>query len=91
MTTGVEAIQKYRQPMIDKLQQRLPSLGYGRMTPERSTSPIVAFASKDAYTKLHQKLVDAGINIQVYHNRFRISPSIYNTMDEIDHLINVLS
>jgi selenocysteine lyase/cysteine desulfurase len=91
LNTGVQAIQQYRQPMIDKLQQRLPALGYERMTPENSTSPIVSFASKDAYTKLHAKLVDAGINIQVYHNRFRISPSVYNTMDDIDHLINLLS
>jgi selenocysteine lyase/cysteine desulfurase len=61
------------------------------MTPENSTSPIVSFAFKDAAAKLQPKLDAAGINIQVYQNRFRISPSIYNTVGDIDQLIKVLS
>ncbi|WP_295713649.1 aminotransferase class V-fold PLP-dependent enzyme [Mucilaginibacter sp.] len=89
--TSVDKIQNYRQPMIDKLQQELARLGYQPMTPRESTSPIVSFALEGAEKKLHQKLATAGINIQLYENRFRISPSVYNTMSDIDHLINVLS
>ncbi len=91
LKTGVDNIQRYRQPLIDKLQQELPKLGYRPMTPENSTSPIVSFAFKDAAAKLQPKLDAAGINIQVYQNRFRISPSIYNTVGDIDQLIKVLS
>lgn len=91
LDTGVANIQAYRQPLIDKLQHKLPALGYQPMTPENLTSPIVTFAFKDAYTKLSPKLQAAGINIQVYHNRFRVSPSVYNTMKDIDLLIDVLS
>jgi selenocysteine lyase/cysteine desulfurase len=91
LKTGVDRIQAYRKPMIDRLQASLPALGYVPMTPEKSTSPIVTFAFREAEKILPAKLAAAGINIQVYENRFRISPSVYNTMDDIDLLINVLS
>lgn len=91
LQTGVDNIQKYRQPLLDKLQQELPKLGYQPMTPRESTSPIVSFALQGAEKKLHQKLAAAGINIQLYENRFRISSSVYNTMGDIEHLIGVLS
>jgi selenocysteine lyase/cysteine desulfurase len=77
--------------MIGKLQQELPKLGYLAMTPQDSTSPIVAFAFEGAEKKLRAKLSAAVIEIQLYENRFRISPSVYNTIDDIDRLIEVLS
>jgi selenocysteine lyase/cysteine desulfurase len=91
LNTGVKNIQQYRQPMIDRLQTLLPRHGYLPMTPQGSTSPIVSFALENAGKKLKAKLDAAGINIQLYQNRFRISPSVYNTMDDIDYLIATLS
>jgi selenocysteine lyase/cysteine desulfurase len=91
LNAGVDKIQNYRQPLINKLQQELIRLGYQPMTPSESTSPIVSFALEEAEKKLSQKMTDAGINIQLYENRFRISPSVYNSMDDVDHLIDVLS
>jgi selenocysteine lyase/cysteine desulfurase len=89
--TGVDKIQTYRQPLIDKLQQKLTSLGYQPMTAPESTSPIVSFALEGAEKKLHKKLAGAGIDIQLYENRFRISPSVYNSMSDIDSLVETLS
>ncbi len=91
LNAGVDKIQNYRQPMVDKIQQALTSHGYQPMTPPESTSPIVTFAVEGAEKKLSKKLADAGINIQLYENRFRISPSVYNSMSDIDLLIDVLS
>jgi selenocysteine lyase/cysteine desulfurase len=91
LNTGVETIQQYRQPMIGRLQKELPPLGFLPMTPEDSTSPIVSFAMENAEKKLHGKLEAAGINIQLYKNRLRISPSVYNTMGDIEQLIKALS
>jgi selenocysteine lyase/cysteine desulfurase len=91
LNTGVQKIQTYRQPMLDKLQQQLPPLGFHAMTPPGSTSPIVSFAIEGAAKKLQKKMDDAGINIQLYENRLRISPSIYNTMDDISRLVAALS
>jgi len=91
LNTGVDKIQNYRQPLVDRLQQDLAKLGYQPMTPADSKSPIVSFAMEGAEKKLSGKLSAAGINIQLYENRFRISPSVYNTMDDISRLIEVLS
>jgi len=91
LNTGVKSIQQYRQPLIDRLQKQLTGRGYLPMTPQGSSSPIVSFAMENAGKKLKGKLDAAGINIQLYQNRFRISPSVYNTMDDIDYLIATLS
>ena len=88
---GVDKIQQYRQPLIDRLQSALPELGYAQMTPSESKSPIVSFAFKDAARVLKPRLDAAGINIQLYENRLRISPSFYNDMTDVEKLIKVLS
>lgn len=91
LATGVGNIEAYRQPMLKKLQGALPRLGYQPMTPIDSTSPILAFAYENAHHKLKPKLDAAGVDITVYENRFRISPSVYNDMADIDRLIEALS
>ncbi|HUR65111.1 MAG TPA: aminotransferase class V-fold PLP-dependent enzyme [Chitinophagaceae bacterium] len=91
LKTEPAKIQQYRKPMLDILQQKLPGLGFMPLTPVDSTSPIVAFGMKDAYEKLKPKIDAAGINIQLYKNRIRISPSVYNDMDDINKLIKALS
>ena len=88
---GVESISKYRQPMLSMIHKKLPSLGFMPLTPEDSTSPIISFAYKDAKRRLSPKLKEAKINIQLYDNRMRISPSIYNSLSDIEKLIDVLS
>ena len=87
---GVDNIQQYRQPMIDHLQDKIPGNNFIPLTPENSTSPIVSFAFKNASNILKPRVDKAGINIQVYDNYIRISPSFYNDMNEIEHLISVL-
>jgi selenocysteine lyase/cysteine desulfurase len=87
---GVDAIQKYRQPMVDRLQQELPKHNYIPLTPSDSPSAIVCYAFKDAMKILKPKLDAADLNISVYDNMVRISPSFYNDLSDIDKLIEVL-
>jgi len=89
VSTSVDRIQQYRQPMIERLQTALPEFGYAPMTPRNSTSPIVSFAYADA-ARLKPRLDRASINIQLYEHRFRISPSFYNDMADIEKLIDAL-
>ncbi len=88
---GVEAISAHRQPMLSMIRTKLPSLGFIPLTPEDSSSPIISFACRDARSRLSQKLMDAKINIQLYENRLRISPSVYNSISDIEKLTDVLS
>jgi selenocysteine lyase/cysteine desulfurase len=88
---GVEAIQRYRQPMLDHLQRELPQRGFLPLTPEASQGPIVSFALKGAEERLKAGLVKAKVQISVYENRIRISPSVYNDMGDIDRLVGALT
>ncbi len=88
---GVANIQQYRQPMIDRMQQQLAGhSAYIPLTPTGSRSAILSYAFKDAYSILKPKLDAADVNIQVYENMIRISPSFYNDMNDIDRLLDVL-
>ncbi|MFH1574638.1 MAG: aminotransferase class V-fold PLP-dependent enzyme, partial [Acidobacteriota bacterium] len=80
---GVENIQNYRRPLLKKLQDELPRLGFTPQTPPESTSPIVTFALKDT-SQAAQKLRDARVTVSVYPYAIRIAPSIYNDMADVD-------
>jgi selenocysteine lyase/cysteine desulfurase len=88
---GIPAIVRHREPLMHRLRQTLPALGFEPLTPEGSQSPIMAFADKDAERRFAEPLRQAKIRIGVHEHRIRVSPSVYNTLDEIDHLVSVLS
>ncbi|HWE46142.1 MAG TPA: aminotransferase class V-fold PLP-dependent enzyme [Caulobacteraceae bacterium] len=87
---GVPNLQAARQPLMDRLYDKL-SAHYQPMTPKGSRSSIIAFSLIGARDKLRSRITEARINIQLYPNRFRISPSVYNTPEDIDRLIGVLT
>lgn len=86
---GVGNLQAARQPLMDRLYDRLSSR-YRPLSPKGSRSSIIAFSLIGAREALRPRLTEAKINIQLYPNRFRISPSVYNTPEDIDRLIGVL-
>jgi selenocysteine lyase/cysteine desulfurase len=88
---GVDALMRHRQPLMDRLQSRLPAFGFESLTPAGSRSPLVVFARQDAKKRYAERLKGANIKVSIYEHRIRVSPSIYNTLDDIDHLIEVLS
>lgn len=87
---GVENIQRHRQPLLRRLQQEMPRLGFTPQTPLDSTSPIVTFAHKDT-RPIAAKLETAKVNILVAPYWVRIAPSVYNDMTDIDRLLDALS
>lgn len=87
---GVANIERYRQPMLQKLQQEMPRLGFTPQTPLHSTSPIVTFAHRDT-TQVAERLARARVTIRVAPTWVRIAPSVYNDMDDVDRLLNALS
>jgi selenocysteine lyase/cysteine desulfurase len=88
---GVDAIHAWRQPLLARLQQALPRLGFEAVTPADSTSALVSFAKRDAGTLLAPKLEAAGVQVTLYRNYFRVSPSFYNGSDDVERLIEALS
>jgi selenocysteine lyase/cysteine desulfurase len=89
LATGVEELQRRRQPLIETIRSQL-SNRYQALTPNDSKSSILAFALRDAETKLATRLKSAGVTIALYDDRFRISPSIYNSQQDVGRLLDVL-
>ena len=87
---GVAEIQRYRQPMLQRLQQEMPRLGFTAATPTDSTSPIVTFTCKDTH-EAARKLDAARVNVRVAPYWIRIAPSIYNDMHDVERLLDALS
>jgi selenocysteine lyase/cysteine desulfurase len=87
---GVAKVQAQRLPLLRKLQTEMPRLGFTPMTPVESTSPIVSFARKGAMA-LHDRLVAAKVNIELFEDRVRVSPSLYNTLRDVERLLEALA
>jgi selenocysteine lyase/cysteine desulfurase len=87
---GVENVERYRQPMLKRLQAEMPRLGFTAQTPADSTSPIVTFAHHDEAT-INRKLQAARVNVRVAQYWMRIAPSVYNDMHDVERLLDALS
>lgn len=87
---GVANIVAHRLPMLRRLREALPSKGFQPLTPEGSNAPLISFAYKEADKRFSEALSRAKINAQLYPNRLRVSPSVYNSMDDIEALIAAL-
>ncbi|BAH37146.1 putative aminotransferase [Gemmatimonas aurantiaca T-27] len=89
---GVANIQAHRAPLIRKLQQEMPRLGYRAMTPLTSTGGIVTFAKQGLMeSEVPKRLAAAKINVRLAPHWLRISPSVYNDMADIERLLGALS
>lgn len=88
---GVEAIVRHRQPLIQRLREGLARPDFIPLTPPDAAGPVLAYAVKGAAARFDRRLDAAGVRISTYENRIRISPSLYNTLDDVDRLIGVLA
>jgi selenocysteine lyase/cysteine desulfurase len=89
---GVANIQAHRQPLIRRLQQEVPRLGFTAVTPPESTGPIVTFARPNlTQTGIPRKLQAANVNVRVSTHWMRLSPSVYNDMRDIERFLEALA
>jgi selenocysteine lyase/cysteine desulfurase len=89
---GVANIQAYRKPMMQKLRDEVPRHGFTCVTPPQSTASIITFARKGlGASDIPARLARARVNVRMTDNWMRVSPSIYNDMDDIDRLLYALT
>jgi selenocysteine lyase/cysteine desulfurase len=91
LTFGVETIERQRQPLTQHLREALPPNAFLPLTPPAARSPILAFAVRNAEARFAARLRADGIRISIYEHRIRISPSTYNSADDIDRLVAALT
>ncbi len=87
---GVENIQAHATQMTDYLKEELPKLGFEIATPFESKTPLVTAILEGAYGKLNERLEAAKVKITLSRNRFRVCPSVFNDMDDIERLLAAL-
>ena len=87
---GVANIEAWRQPMLARLREEMPRLGFTPVTPAGTRSALITFTFKDR-APLVEKLRKANINVRVGANFIRLSPSVYNDMSDIERLLGALT
>jgi selenocysteine lyase/cysteine desulfurase len=88
---GVDKIYEHTKPMCDRLKKELPGLGYKLITPLDANSSIVVAQARNLKTT-QGKLRKAGIQVTTTgENRVRISPALYNNMEDINRLLSALA
>lgn len=86
---GVENIEAHRQPLLRRLHEEMPRLGFQPITPADSKSALVTFAAKDALRYV-EPLKKARVNVRVSRHFLRISPSVFNDLADIERLLEAL-
>ena len=90
LQTGVEQIQKRVFPMTGWIRREVAKLGYELITPEESPAPIASFLVRDE-RKAAEKLRRANVNVKVKWGQLRVSPSVFNTQQDVDRLLEALA
>jgi selenocysteine lyase/cysteine desulfurase len=91
LAVGVDNIYAYVKPMVDRLRQELPALGYELITPKDAPSCLAVIRTSQQKAIL-EKLRRARIQVTAAGvNRIRISPALYNNMNDIDRLLAALA
>ena len=91
LAIGPDRMYAYTKGMCDRLKKELPGLGYTLITPLDAPSSIVVAQAKNLKST-QEKLRKADIQVtSAGVNRVRISPALYNNMEDIDRLLSALS
>lgn len=85
---GVANIVNHRLPLLDRLQTEMPKLGFGKLTPDLR-GPTVSYSYEGVGKRFGSALAAAKVKISAYDNIIRISPSVYNDMEDIERLLRV--
>lgn len=87
---GVDRIEAWRQPLLARLQEKMPELGFQALTPLDSKSAVVAFAREHSRQLLGSYLDNAGVQASLSEHHVRISPSFFNDADDIEQFLDAV-
>ena len=92
MSLGVDRIQAHRRPLIRRLQDSVPRLGFQPVTPPDATSANVTFFRRGlTASDIPSRLAAAKVNVRLGNDWMRLSPSVYNDLGDIERFLDVLS
>ena len=88
---GVERIQAHVGALCQRLKEELSRRGFVVVTPREARTPLVTCTLENARDRLKPRLDAARVKIMTSKNRFRLSPSVFNTMDDVEHVLSALT
>ncbi|HWE47066.1 MAG TPA: aminotransferase class V-fold PLP-dependent enzyme [Caulobacteraceae bacterium] len=88
---GVDRLDAWRRPMLDRLQEELPRHGFTPLTPRDAQGPAVVFYKPGLSRDAEARLKAAKIYLTVTADKVRIAPSVHNEMAEVERVIAVLA
>ena len=89
---GLANIKAHREPLLRKLREEVPRLGFTLVTPPESTGGNITFAKQDVFkSPLPAKLEAANVNVRFSYHWMRLSPSVYNDLHDIERFLAALS
>ena len=90
LAVGPDRIQKHRQSLMNRLHDALPKPGLAPITPEDSKTALVSFCHHRNARELRNKMDAEKITLMIAQYHPRISPSVFNDLDDIERLVLAL-
>lgn len=87
---GVPAIQTHAQSLIAPLRDGIKAKGYTIITPPGTKTPILTALHLQAKARLTEPMAKAQVRISLHDHHFRIAPSVFNDMGDVDRLLAAL-
>lgn len=95
LAQGIEQIEMYDNMLVSRLIDGLDLEKYELISPQqgvtRSTLVILTHREGERNREIFDRLKREGIDISLREGNLRVSPHLYNTVDEIDALLSTLS
>lgn len=94
LNIGTENLKLHSEMLIKRIHDQLDLSKYNIMSPSLSvSSPIVVVSHKDNTQNnlIFDTLKLEGVHTAFWRNTIRISPHVYNTMDDVDRCIQILN
>jgi selenocysteine lyase/cysteine desulfurase len=90
LATGVETINAKVRPLVERLQDRMPRLGFVPMTPRDSRSAITTFLAPEP-EHVKARLAAHRVQARLMGRQLRISPALHNSADDVEKLLTALA
>jgi selenocysteine lyase/cysteine desulfurase len=88
---GIDRIAAYRAPLLQQIREELVKAGWSSLTPATNQGPSICLALDGAGKRFGDALKAAKIYTTVGANYVRISPSLHNSMADIEALLAILT
>jgi selenocysteine lyase/cysteine desulfurase len=93
LSKGISSVEDHNEKLVEHLVKNIDSRKFEVISPgvgEEMSSIAVISHKKGKNQEIYARLLDAGYYVSLRNGRIRISPHLYNTMDEIDAVLNLL-